>query len=123
MEEGGHEFELSDVDTDSSENESGHGLESGSPSPTQSKRSSIKGNGTTTSSQTPTLKLEFDNGSTHSIGLGIATPNVLDRQGLVVRTESREHLAPTATHGSRSRTVSPTRGHRKSPMLSPLEDE
>lgn len=123
MEEGGPGFELSDVDTDSSDSESGHGSGSGSMSPAPSKRPAAKSNGTTTGSQTPTLKFEFENSSNHSIGLGIAAPNMLDRQGLVVRTESREHLAPTATHGSRSRTVSPTRGHRKSPMLSPLEDE
>jgi Golgi apyrase len=123
MEEGGPEFELGGIDTDSSDNESGYGPESGSMSPSSSKRPTRKSNGTTTGSQTPTLKFEFENSSSHSIGLGIAAPNVLDRQGLVVRTESREHLAPTATHGSRSRTVSPTRGHRKSPMLPPLEDE
>jgi hypothetical protein len=60
--------------------------------------------------------------SSNSIGLGINTANVLDRQGLVVRTESREHLVPSATQGSRSRTVSPTRG-RKSPMLKPVTDD
>ncbi|KAL1968010.1 hypothetical protein VTN77DRAFT_2427 [Rasamsonia byssochlamydoides] len=115
MEEGGPEFELGGVDSDSSDNESGRASEPGSASPSQ-KRSPTWSAGATTGSHTPGLKVEFDNGSTGSIGLGIMSssgPNVLDRRGLVVRTESREHLAPMAlgptTNGRRSRTVSPTR--------------
>jgi golgi apyrase len=112
IEEGGQEFELAGADSDSDDEFDSDG----SP-----KRYPYKGSAT--GSQTPGLKFEFDNISSTSIGLGIATSNILDRQGLVVRTESREHLVPTAAmHGSRSRTVSPTRG-RKSPMMKPIDDE
>ncbi|EED22962.1 nucleoside diphosphatase (Ynd1), putative [Talaromyces stipitatus ATCC 10500] len=118
LEDGAAQFELAEADTDSDDD--GYAADSDGISPAHSKRNSYKGSAT--GSQTPGLKFEFDNMSSSSIGLGIAPANVLDRQGLVVRTESREHLVPTATQGSRSRTVSPTRG-RKSPMLKPVTDE
>lgn len=52
----------------------------------------------------------------------------MDRAGLAVRTESRDHLAPIAlgptTNGRRSRAGSPTRSHhQKSPSMSPLADD
>lgn len=116
MEEGGPEFELGGVDSDSSDNESGRASEPGSASPSQSKRSPVRSAGATTGSQTPSLKFEFDNSSTGSIGLGItstSSPNMVDRRGLAVKTESREHLTPMAlgptTNGRRSRPVSPSR--------------
>ncbi|QGA14149.1 hypothetical protein EYB26_001802 [Talaromyces marneffei] len=117
LEDGAAQFELAGADTDSDDD--GYAADSDGNSPSHSKRNSYKGSAT--GSQTPGLKFEFDNVSSSSIGLGINTTSVLDRQGLVVRTESREHLIPTATQGSRSRTVSPTRG-RKSPMLKPVAD-
>lgn len=64
---------------------------------------------------------------------GLATPKVnlvddlrvgsaLDRSGLVVRTESRERLAPTLLGaGRRSRAGSPTR--LKSPLMAPLQED
>jgi Golgi apyrase len=57
------------------------------------------------------------------VGLGLnSMPNAMDRSGLVVRTESRERLAPNLQMlgaGRRSRTGSPT---RKSPLMTPLEE-
>lgn len=57
-------------------------------------------------------------------GLGLSgMPNAMDRSGLVVRTESRERLAPTLQMlgaGRRSRAGSPTR--LKSPLMAPLEE-
>ncbi|KAH8705446.1 putative nucleoside diphosphatase [Talaromyces proteolyticus] len=119
LEDGGPDFELSGVDTDSDDDVQNRSTYS----PSQSKRHSLKGSTTGLSSQAPPFKFELGNISSTSIGLGIAPSNALDRQGLVIRTESREHLVPTATTGSRSRTVSPTRSYRKSPMLRPVSDE
>lgn len=48
-------------------------------------------------------------------------PSPMDRSGLVVRTESRERLAPNMLGaGRRSRTGSPTR--MKSPLMTPLDE-
>ncbi|XP_044717833.1 GDA1/CD39 (nucleoside phosphatase) family domain-containing protein [Hirsutella rhossiliensis] len=50
-------------------------------------------------------------------------PSEMDRNGLVIRTESRERLAPTLqmlNAGRRSRVGSPTR--LKSPLMTPRED-
>ncbi|POR37415.1 Golgi apyrase [Tolypocladium paradoxum] len=50
-------------------------------------------------------------------------PSAMDRNGLVIRTESRERLAPTLqmlNAGRRSRAGSPTR--LKSPLVTPLQD-
>ncbi|RDA85144.1 hypothetical protein CP532_1564 [Ophiocordyceps camponoti-leonardi (nom. inval.)] len=50
-------------------------------------------------------------------------PSEMDRNGLVIRTESRERLAPTLqmlNAGRRSRVGSPTR--LKSPLMTPLAD-
>lgn len=49
--------------------------------------------------------------------------SVMDRAGLVIRTESRERLAPNLqmlNAGRRSRTGSPTR--MKSPLMTPMQD-
>lgn len=57
------------------------------------------------------LKYALDNSSSHSIGSGIG--NHVDRAGLVVRTESRDRLAPITlgptNHGRKSRNSSPVR--------------
>lgn len=74
------------------------------------------------------LKFDHDNSSSATIGLGItAGPGIsaIDRAGLVVRTESRDHLTPLAlgptTNGRRSRAPSPSRSHsHKSPNTTPL---
>lgn len=115
MEEGGLEFELGGVDSDSSESESDHSQGSMSASPRHMKRPSSRGTG----GGTPTLKFDLDNSSNGSLFHGIASSsdNVLDRSGLVVRTESREYLAPLSVsptnNGRRSRNASPTRTHFK----------
>ncbi|KKK13343.1 hypothetical protein ARAM_001985 [Aspergillus rambellii] len=77
-------------------------------------------------SSTTTFKFDLDNSSSTTIGLGITAGSglsAIDRNGLVVRTESREHLAPVAlgptTNGRRSRAGSPSRSH-KSPGMTPL---
>ncbi|KAG9229011.1 nucleoside phosphatase family-domain-containing protein [Amylocarpus encephaloides] len=59
------------------------------------------------------------------VGLGLNNgsgilPNAMDRSGLVVRTESRERLAPMLGAGRRSRAGSPTR--LKSPLMTPVEE-
>ncbi|KAJ0425663.1 nucleoside phosphatase family-domain-containing protein [Aspergillus carlsbadensis] len=77
------------------------------------------------------LKFDHDNSSSATIGLGItAAPGIsaIDRAGLVVRTESRDHLTPIAlgptTNGRRSRAASPSRSHsHKSPSTTPLVHE
>ncbi|KAL4905000.1 hypothetical protein BDW74DRAFT_153926 [Aspergillus multicolor] len=76
------------------------------------------------------LHFTQDNSSSATVGLGIsATPGVsaIDRSGLVVRTESRDHLTPVAlgptTNGRRSRAPSPSRSHsHRSPSATPLHD-
>ncbi|KAL4931642.1 putative nucleoside diphosphatase (Ynd1) [Aspergillus undulatus] len=71
-----------------------------------------------------------DNNSA-TVGLGIsAAPGLssIDRHGLVVRTESRDHLAAIAlgptTNGRRSRAPSPSRSHppHRSPSATPLHE-
>jgi hypothetical protein len=77
------------------------------------------------------LNFNHDNSSSATIGLGItAAPGIsaIDRAGLVVRTESRDHLTPLAlgptTNGRRSRAASPSRSHsHKSPSTTPLVHE
>lgn len=76
----------------------------------------------------PTLKYSMDNSSAGTIGLGISAGSgvsAMDRAGLAVRTEGRDHLSPIAlgptTNGRRSRTGSPARSHhQKSPVMTPL---
>ncbi|PLN85993.1 nucleoside phosphatase family-domain-containing protein [Aspergillus taichungensis] len=80
---------------------------------------------------TPSLKFGLDNGSTGTIGLGISAGSgtAMDRAGLVVRTESRDHLAPVALgptmNGRRSRTGSPSRTQtqHRSPSMTPLSHD
>ncbi|PKY03728.1 hypothetical protein P168DRAFT_290866 [Aspergillus campestris IBT 28561] len=79
---------------------------------------------------TPSLKFGLDNASTGTIGLGISAGSgtAMDRAGLVVRTESRDHLAPVALgptmNGRRSRTGSPSRTQQhRSPSMTPLSHD
>lgn len=90
------QFELGDVDSDSDDHSDG------------SETSRL---GRTSGLATPKLNLDrFETGS------------VLDREGLFVRTESRERLVPPSMFnaGRRSRTGSPT---RKSPLMMPLQED
>lgn len=119
LEEGSRDFELGDVESDGSEESERHS-DPDSPSSRQLKRTSDWGS-------TPSLKFEFDNGSSGNVGLGISGGNIMDRTGLVVRTESRDHLGPMAlgptTNGRRSRATSPARPNHKSPIMTPLADD
>ncbi|KAJ5746204.1 hypothetical protein N7520_011386 [Penicillium odoratum] len=125
MENGAQEFELGGADSDGSDiDERASDVDGVNPHPP--KRASSWGN----SGTNPSLKYTLDNSSSATIGLGISGGSgiAMDRAGLVVRTESREHLAPIAlgptTNGRRSRAGSPTRSlHQKSPILSPLADD
>lgn len=90
------QFELGDVDSDDNEHSDG------------SESSRL---GRTSGLATPKLNDRFDTGS------------AIDREGLFVRTESRERLVPPGSlnqHGRRSRTGSPT---RKSPLMTPLQED
>ncbi|KAJ5713459.1 uncharacterized protein N7483_010640 [Penicillium malachiteum] len=124
LEDGAQEFDLGGVDSDASDLDGRASDIDGNPRPP--KRASSWGSG----GNTPSLKYTFDNSSSGAIGLGISGGSgiAMDRAGLVVRTESRDHLAPIAlgptTNGRRSRAGSPTRSlHQKSPILSPLADD
>ncbi|KAL2003418.1 hypothetical protein VTN02DRAFT_3928 [Thermoascus thermophilus] len=124
LEDGAHEFELGNIESDDSEHESERHSDSGSPSGRGPKRASEWGS-------TPTLTFGFDNGSSGNVGLGInnlpSNDNNMDRTGLVVRTESRDHLSTIAlgptTNGRRSRATSPARANRMSPIMTPLADD
>lgn len=90
------QFELGDVDSDDNEHSDG------------SESSRL---GRTSGLATPKLHLErFETGS------------AIDREGLFVRTESRERLVPPSSlnPGRRSRTGSPT---RKSALMTPLQED
>jgi hypothetical protein len=126
LEEGAEEFDLGSADSDGSDVDGGRPSDAGSANLRPPKRASSWGSG----SNTPNLKYTLDNSSSGTIGLGISGGSgvAMDRAGLVVRTESRDHLAPIAlgptTNGRRSRAGSPTRSHhQKSPSMTPLEDE
>lgn len=104
LEEGdADQFELGGVDSD--ENDHSDGSESSRPR-----------FGRSSGLAAPKLNLEmFDAGPSGSS---------IDRTGLVVRTESRERLAPTLqmlNAGRRSRAGSPTR--LKSPLFSPMQQD
>lgn len=119
LEDGARDFELTTPDSDGSESGSGRPSDAESSSVRQSHRDSSWG------SSTPSLKFGLDNSSTASIGLGINLGTAMDREGLVIRTESRDHLVPVAlsplANGRRSRTGSPARSHHhKSPIMTPL---
>ena len=124
LEDGSQEFDLGAVDSDSSDLDGRASDLDGNPRPP--KRASSWGSG----GNPPSLKYTLDNSSSGTIGLGISGGSgiAMDRAGLVVRTESRDHLAPIAlgptTNGRRSRAGSPTRSlHQKSPIMSPLADD
>ncbi|KAJ5654160.1 hypothetical protein N7490_001163 [Penicillium lividum] len=125
MENGAQEFELGGADSDGSDaDDRASDVDGVNLHPP--KRASSWGN----SGTNPSLKYTLDNSSSGTIGLGISGGSgiAMDRAGLVVRTESRDHLAPIAlgptTNGRRSRAGSPTRSlHQKSPILSPLADD
>ncbi|GAD98183.1 hypothetical protein PVAR5_6874 [Paecilomyces variotii No. 5] len=122
LEDGSRNFELGDVSDPSD------GSDSDSMTHRMPKRA-FSWNGTKTPTKTPTFKFGFDDSSSGSIGLGIGSSsgNPMDRTGLAVRTESREHLAPIAlgptSNGRRSRAGSPTRSHLKSPLMTPVADD
>ncbi|KAF7560253.1 hypothetical protein G7046_g3918 [Stylonectria norvegica] len=104
MEEGeAAEFELGELDSDDNEH---------------SDTSDSSRAGRASGLATPTLNLErFDE-------VRPPPPSAMDRAGLVVRTESRERLAPTLqmlNAGRRSRNGSPTRA--KSPFMTPLQED
>ncbi|KAL5338607.1 nucleoside phosphatase family-domain-containing protein [Aspergillus crustosus] len=120
LEEGVQDIELGGSDSSRSSFDPVTDTESTAFLPPQ--RTSSWGNGSPTR-----LKFEHDNSSSGTIGLGITTAPIssIDRSGLVVRTESRDNLAPIAlaptTNGRRSRAPSPSRSHpHKSPSTTPL---
>jgi Golgi nucleoside diphosphatase len=125
LEDGAQDFELGVTDSDGSD-DGGRLSEADSAKLEPPKRASSW----SSNSNTPSFKYALDNSSTGTIGLGITGGSgiAMDRAGLVVRTESRDHLAPIAlgptTNGRRSRAGSPTRSHhQKSPSLTPLADD
>lgn len=121
LEEGGRDYELGGTDSDDGELDS-------YPSPDSANfRSSKRSSSWGSNENTPSLKYELDNSSTGTVGLGI-TAGSMDRTGLAVRTEGRDHLAPLAlgptTNGRRSRTGSPARSqHSRSPVMTPLDHD
>ena len=122
LEDGARDFDLGAIDSEESELESGRASASDSANLRTPKRSSSWG-----SNNPPGLKFELDNSSTGTIGLGITGGSgaaAMDRTGLAVRTEGRDHLAPLALgptiNGRRSRTGSPARPQPKSPNMTPL---
>ncbi|KAL4889409.1 nucleoside phosphatase family-domain-containing protein [Aspergillus ambiguus] len=124
LEDGVREFDLGGPDSRRSSSDGGRSSDTDSASFLPPKRTSSWGSG-----NAPSLKFGLDNSSTGTIGLGITAgsgANAMDRTGLVVRTESRDHLAPIAlgptTNGRRSRAGSPARSHR-SPVMTPLSHD
>ncbi|KAG9768764.1 putative nucleoside diphosphatase, partial [Aureobasidium melanogenum] len=93
------DFELENVSSASSSDDDGTGLD-----PDVAFRN-LK------SSAAPTTASSRTSPSKPKRNLGRLTPDVMDRRGLVVRTESRERLGldPAANGRSKSRTGSPTR--------------
>lgn len=114
--EAAQEFELCEADSDEndhsdSSNASRAGRSSGLATP---KLNVVNFEKSSFFENTPVVGLGINNG-----GL----PSAMDRSGLVVRTESREHLSSNVQMlgaGRRSRTGSPTR--TKSPLMTPLEE-
>ncbi|KAE8441278.1 hypothetical protein EG329_005544 [Mollisiaceae sp. DMI_Dod_QoI] len=118
--EAANEFELGDVDSDDNEHSDSSGgsrigRTSGLATPKMNVVNYDSGN-----------YFEGSAGSVEGVGLGLnhlGSVNAFDRAGLVVRTESRERLAPNLQMlgaGRRSRAGSPTR--MKSPLMTPLEE-
>lgn len=124
LEDGAQEFDLGPSESrGNSLDEGRRSFDADSKGFQPPRRASTWGSG----NSTPTLKYSNDNSSTGTIGLGItAGPGVsaMDRAGLAVRTEGRDHLSPVAlgptNNGRRSRTGSPARSHhQKSPAMTP----
>ena len=123
LEDGTRDFELGATDSDDSDLD-------GRPFNSEANYRTPRRTASWGSSSTHGLKFELDNSSTGSVGLGISGSggsgaSALDRRGLVVRTESRDHLGPLAlgptTNGRRSRAGSPARSQlHKSPIMTPL---
>lgn len=120
LEEGAPDYDLG-VTSDESE------MDSGRSAPDSVHLRSPKRSSSWASNNNPSFQYELDNGSTGTIGLGISGSGAaaMDRTGLVVRNEGRDHLSPLAlgptTNGRRSRTGSPARSqHHKSPVMTPL---
>lgn len=106
LEDGMRDFELGDSATDS-EGDSFDATSSTTPVGLSKSSSSIWGHN-------QTLKYGFDNSSSQSLGsMREHGPHAYDRNGLVIRTESRDRLLPVAlgptTNGRRSRATSPVR--------------
>ncbi|RAL63933.1 hypothetical protein DID88_003121 [Monilinia fructigena] len=116
--EGAAEFELGDVDSEENENsDASEGSRAGRSSGLATPKLNVVNFETAN---------YFDNnaqlGQGIGLGLGSGMPNAWSRSGLVVRTESRERLAPSLHSlgaGRRSRAGSPT---RKSPLMTPFEE-
>lgn len=126
LEDGAQEFDLGAPESRRNSLDDGRrSFDADSKSLQPPRRASTWGSG----NSTPTFKYEYDNSSTGTIGLGITggSGSAMDRTGLAVRTESRDHLSPIAlgptTNGRRSRTGSPTRSHQKSPIMTPLAQD
>lgn len=121
MEDGIPDFELATPNRYGSEPGSGRSSGDSRSALPMRRESSWAGN-------TPSMKFDMDNSPTGNFGLGISNFGpAMDREGLAVRTESRNHLAPVtlgpSTNGRRSRAGSPTRSHNKSPIMTPLETD
>jgi len=118
--EAAYEFELRDVESD--ENDHSDSSE-GSRAARSSGLATPKLNVVNFSDgpYSDALSVNGNNGQVSALN-GSGMPNAMDRSGLVVRTESRERLAPGLVLGSgrRSRNGSPT---RKSPLMSPLDED
>jgi Golgi apyrase len=124
--DGANEFELGEVDSDENEHsDSSEGSRLGRASGLATPRMNVVHFDTGTSATN-----YFDTTHGGPVGLGLHSngsgtlPNAMDRSGLVVRTESRERLAPAMQKlgaGRRSRTGSPTR--LKSPLMTSLEED
>ena len=125
LEEGeANEFELGEADSDENEHsDSSEGSRLGRASGLATPRMNVVNfdTGTSTNYFEPVPDRPVGLGL-HSNGSGILQ-NAMDRSGLVVRTESRERLAPTLQMlgaGRRSRAGSPT---RKNTLMTPLEED
>lgn len=124
--EGANEFELQDVDS-SDENEasdSSEGSRIGRTSGLATPKMNVMFNDPNTYFEGP----PHSNGQSGGHGLNQSStplpPQAFNRSGLVVRTESRERLAPGVQllgAGRRSRAGSPTR--KTSPLMAPLEED
>jgi Golgi nucleoside diphosphatase len=106
LEEGMRDFELGDSTSDS-DGDSFDATSGTTPVGLSKSSSSVWGNN-------QTLKYGFDNTSTQSLGSGLEIGlSPYDRNGLVIRTESRDRLLPVAlgptSNGRKSRATSPVR--------------